>query len=52
MSKKTLILFGEKVKKEKIKQYLSQKELAKRAGIHRTYIGRLRELEKSSKQAP
>ena len=37
--KKILKIFGENVKKLRIKQGLSQEELARKAKLHRTYIG-------------
>ena len=47
MSKTTLEQFGEKVRLERIKQGLSQEELASRAGVHRTYIGMIERAEKN-----
>ena len=45
----TLILekFGNKVRKERLKQNLSQEELGSRAGVHRTYIGMIERAEKN-----
>lgn len=47
--KKTSILikFGEKVRAERLKQDISQEELAARAGVHRTYIGMIERAEKN-----
>lgn len=47
MSKTTLEKFGEKVRKERLKQGLSQEELAAKAGVHRTYIGMIERAEKN-----
>lgn len=47
MVKTTLEKFGEKVREERIKQRLSQEELASRAGVHRTYIGMIERAEKN-----
>lgn len=47
MSKTTLEQFGEKVRLERLKQGLSQEELAARAGVHRTYIGMIERAEKN-----
>ena len=47
MSKTNLEKFGEKVKKERIRQGLSQEELAAKAGVHRTYIGMIERAEKN-----
>jgi transcriptional regulator with XRE-family HTH domain len=47
MSKKVLEKFGERVKEERLKQSLSQEELAARAGVHRTYIGMIERAEKN-----
>ncbi|OGM94139.1 transcriptional regulator [Candidatus Wolfebacteria bacterium RIFCSPLOWO2_01_FULL_47_17b] len=47
MSKTTLEQFGEKVRLERLKQGLSQEELATRAGVHRTYIGMIERAEKN-----
>ncbi|MBN1365419.1 MAG: helix-turn-helix transcriptional regulator [Syntrophaceae bacterium] len=42
-----LIKFGNKVREERLKQNLSQEELASRAGVHRTYIGMIERAEKN-----
>ena len=47
MDKTILKKFGERVKKERLKQNLSQEELAARAGVHRTYIGMIERAEKN-----
>ena len=45
--KDVLIKFGEKVRSERMRQGLSQEELAYRAGVHRTYIGMIERAEKN-----
>lgn len=47
MSKTTLEKFGEKVREERLKQGLSQEELATKAGVHRTYVGMIERAEKN-----
>ena len=47
MKKTILKTFGEKIKMERLKQGLSQEELAHRAGVHRTYIGMVERAEKN-----
>ena len=47
MSKRTLEKFGQKVREERLKQHLSQEELAAKAGVHRTYIGMIERAEKN-----
>jgi transcriptional regulator with XRE-family HTH domain len=47
MSKSILEKFGQKVRDERIKQGLSQEELAVKAGVHRTYIGMIERAEKN-----
>lgn len=47
MSKTILEKFGQKVREERIKQGLSQEELATKAGVHRTYIGMIERAEKN-----
>lgn len=42
-----LIKFGQKVKKIRNEQKISQEELAFRAGLHRTYIGMIERAEKN-----
>lgn len=41
------IHFGQKVRAERLRQNLSQEELAARAGVHRTYIGMIERAEKN-----
>ena len=47
MNKTILKKFGEKVREERLKQNISQEELASRAGVHRTYIGMIERAEKN-----
>lgn len=47
MAKTTLEKFGDKVREERLKQGISQEELAARAGVHRTYIGMIERAEKN-----
>ena len=47
MRKIILEKFGKKVREERLKQRLSQEELAARAGVHRTYIGMIERAEKN-----
>lgn len=47
MKREILIKFGKKVREERDKLGLSQKELAARAGVHRTYIGMIERAEKN-----
>ena len=47
MSKTLLEKFGQKVREERLKQNLSQEELAAKAGVHRTYIGMIERAEKN-----
>lgn len=47
MSKSLLEKFGQKVREERLKQGLSQEELAAKAGVHRTYIGMIERAEKN-----
>lgn len=47
MKREILVKFGEKVRAERLKQNLSQEELAARAGVHRTYIGMIERAEKN-----
>ncbi|MDM9385786.1 helix-turn-helix transcriptional regulator [Chlorogloeopsis sp. ULAP01] len=39
--------FGERVRDERLKQGLSQEELAEKASLHRTYIGMIERAEKN-----
>ena len=47
MKKIILVKFGQKVREERLKQKLSQEELAMKAGVHRTYIGMIERAEKN-----
>ncbi len=47
MSSRILILFGQRVRVERLKQGLSQELLAEKAGVHRTYIGMIERAEKN-----
>lgn len=47
MSKTILAKFGQRVRRERIKQGLSQEALAAKAGVHRTYIGMIERAEKN-----
>ena len=47
MSKTLLEKFGQKVREERLKQNLSQEQLAVKAGVHRTYIGMIERAEKN-----
>ncbi len=47
MNKPILEKFGQKVRDERLKQSLSQEELAAKAGVHRTYIGMIERGEKN-----
>lgn len=47
MSKSILIQFGNKVREERLKNSLSQEQLAEKAGVHRTYIGMIERAEKN-----
>ena len=47
MSKNILKKFGNRVREERIKQKLSQEELAEKTGVHRTYIGMVERAEKN-----
>ena len=42
-----LIQFGKKIKEERLKNNLSQEDLAERAGVHRTYVGMIERGEKN-----
>lgn len=46
-NKNLLYKFGNKVRLERVKQGLSQEELAARANVHRTYIGMVERGEKN-----
>lgn len=47
MRKEILIKFGERIKEERLKQKLSQEQLASKTGVHRTYIGMIERAEKN-----
>jgi len=47
MEDRILIRFGDKVKKLRKANGWSQEELAKRAGLHRTYIGSIERSERN-----
>jgi len=47
MNKKLLLKFGEKIRKVRKENGLSQEELAEKAGLHRTYIGMIERGEKN-----
>ena len=49
MSKQKNILefFGQRVREERLKQNLSQEDLAELADLHRTYIGMIERAEKN-----
>jgi len=47
MKKEILIKFGNKVREERLKQGLSQEQLASRASVHRTYVGMIERAEKN-----
>jgi len=47
MKKSILEIFGDRVRKERLRQNLSQEVLASRAGVHRTYIGMIERAEKN-----
>jgi len=47
MRKEILKKFGVAVREERLRQRLSQEELAAKAGVHRTYIGMIERAEKN-----
>lgn len=47
MKNDILVRFGTRVREERLKQRLSQEELAEKAGLHRTYIGMIERAEKN-----
>lgn len=47
MKREVLIKFGQKVREERVRLDLSQEELARRAGVHRTYVGMIERGEKN-----
>lgn len=42
-----LVRFGQKIRQERLKQRLSQEQLAEKAELHRTYIGMIERGEKN-----
>jgi transcriptional regulator with XRE-family HTH domain len=47
MDKSILVEFGNRVREERLKQHLSQEDLAEKADVHRTYIGMIERAEKN-----
>lgn len=47
MKETILVEFGKKIRKERLKQNLSQEDLAEKANLHRTYIGMIERGEKN-----
>lgn len=47
MEYRILKQFGDRVKKLRVKNNWSQEELAKKAGLHRTYIGSIERSERN-----
>ncbi|QYX31966.1 helix-turn-helix domain-containing protein [Sphaerospermopsis torques-reginae] len=47
MKEAILIKFGQKIRQERLKQNLSQEELAEKANLHRTYISMIERAEKN-----
>lgn len=47
MGTEILEKFGKRVRDERLKQGLSQEQLAEKAGLHRTYIGMIERAEKN-----
>jgi len=47
MKSKVLIDFGNRVRELRRKESLSQENLARKAGVHRTYIGMIERAEKN-----
>jgi len=47
MKKSILKIFGDNVRKERLKRNLSQEDLADLANVHRTYIGMIERAEKN-----
>ena len=47
MKKDVLVKFGKKVRKRRLELGLSQEELARKASVHRTYIGMIERAEKN-----
>jgi transcriptional regulator with XRE-family HTH domain len=47
VKKAILVKFGAKVREIRLKQNLSQEDLAEKANLHRTYIGMIERAEKN-----
>jgi transcriptional regulator with XRE-family HTH domain len=47
MKSRILLEFGNNVRKARLRQNMSQEQLADRAGVHRTYIGMIERAEKN-----
>jgi transcriptional regulator with XRE-family HTH domain len=47
MRPQLLVKFGQKVRTERLRQNMSQEQLANKAGLHRTYIGMIERAEKN-----
>ncbi|MFH1207709.1 MAG: helix-turn-helix transcriptional regulator [Patescibacteria group bacterium] len=47
MKSNVLIAFGQKVREERLKRGWSQEEFAKKAKVHRTYVGMIERAEKN-----
>jgi len=47
MSREILLHFGKRVREERLRQRLSQEQLAEKASLHRTYIGMIERAEKN-----
>ena len=47
MEKEILVKFGQRVREERLRQGLSQEDVAEKAGLHRTYIGMIERAEKN-----
>ncbi len=47
MKKKVLIILGNRIRSYRLKNKMSQEELAFKAGLHRTYVGMVERGEKN-----
>ena len=47
MKEQILVAFGKRVREERLRQKLSQENLAEKADVHRTYIGMIERAEKN-----
>lgn len=47
MRKEISVKFGQRVRRERVRQNLSQEALASKAGIHRTYVGMVERAERN-----